>query len=162
MKETERIATLFVDIYNGEPWVDVTLMGTLKNLTAETAAKKVNPSWNSIWEIVKHITSWRENVLQRVQGNITQSPPDNYFTPVRDQSEKAWQDDLKALKNSQQQWIAFLHGINEDDLGKIYPGNSASYYKNIHGIIQHDAYHLGQIVLLAKAVGDEKLIIENL
>ncbi|WP_235811010.1 DUF1572 domain-containing protein [Aequorivita aquimaris] len=38
------------------------------------------------------------------------------------------------------------------DFEKEYPTNKHSYYKHIHGIIQHDAYHLGQIVLLAKMV----------
>ena len=42
--------------------------------------------------------------------------------------------------------------MNEEALDEIYPNNNASYYKNIHGIIQNDAYHLGQIVLLWKAV----------
>ena len=35
---------------------------------------------------------------------------------------------------------------------KVYPNNGMSYYEHIQGIIQHDAYHLGQIVLLAKTV----------
>jgi uncharacterized damage-inducible protein DinB len=149
MTETKRITELFEEIYNGDPWIGESLMGTLENISVETAAKKIGP-WNSIWEIVNHIISWRENVLQRVQGSVINSPADNYFTPVSDQSEKAWQNTLQDLKNSQEKWIGFLPEMNEADLEKIYPNNNASYYNNIHGIIQHDAYHLGQIVLLAK------------
>ncbi len=33
---------------------------------------------------------------------------------------------------------------------KIYPPEGQTYYEHIHGNIQHDAYHLGQIVMLAK------------
>ena len=29
-----------------------------------------------------------------------------------------------------------------------------SWYRNIHGIIEHAHYHLGQIVLLKKLIGD--------
>ncbi|MCW3094171.1 MAG: hypothetical protein JWP81_5240 [Ferruginibacter sp.] len=150
MNETERITELFEDIYDGDSWIGVSLVETLQNISAEKAAKKVALQWNTIWEIVNHVISWRDNVLQRVKGMITQSPADNYFTPVKDQSEKAWQDTLSALKNSQQQWITFLQKMPGEDLEKIYKNNNASYYKNIHGILQHDAYHLGQIVLLAK------------
>ena len=42
--------------------------------------------------------------------------------------------------------------FDESDFDKIYPSNKMSYYEHIHGIIQHDAYHLGQIVLLTKLV----------
>ena len=42
--------------------------------------------------------------------------------------------------------------MNEDALDNLYPDNNPKYCKNIHGFIQHDAYHLGQIVLLRKAV----------
>ena len=42
--------------------------------------------------------------------------------------------------------------MNEDALDNMYPHNNASYYKNLLGFNQHDAYHLGQIVLLKKAV----------
>ncbi|MEO6732623.1 MAG: DinB family protein [Ferruginibacter sp.] len=150
MKETNRIEELIEDIYDGEPWLDVTLAGTLKNISASDAAKKVALHWNSIWEIVVHIIAWRQTQLKRVQGNFIPSPPDNYFEPVQDQSELAWQNMLKQLKDSQQQWLDFLQKMNDDDLNKTYAGNHASYYKNIHGLIQHDAYHLGQIVLLAK------------
>lgn len=149
MKETERISELFEKIYHGDSWIGETLMGTLETISAETAAKKTNP-WNSIWEITNHIISWRENVLQRVQGSIKNAPPDNYFTAVKYQSEQAWQNTLQNLKNSQENWIGFLKKMNEADLEKIYPDNNASYYHNIQGIVQHDAYHLGQIILLAK------------
>ena len=40
---------------------------------------------------------------------------------------------------------------SEKDFEKIYPGNQLNYYEHIHGIIHHDIYHLGQIVLLAKS-----------
>jgi uncharacterized damage-inducible protein DinB len=151
MKETQRISELFEDMYNGESWIGVSLLDTLQNIPAATAARKEAP-WNSIWEIVNHVISWRENVIKRVQGNTVTSPENNYFEPVTDQSDAAWKKTLAALKESQDKWTEFLRQMDDGDLDIHYPGNNASYYKNIHGIVQHDAYHLGQIVLLAKKV----------
>lgn len=152
MKETKRITKLFEDLYNGNPWIDVTIMGTLKNITPEQASKKMAPGRNSIWQIVNHIISWRENVLLRVKGNELVTPNNNYFMEIADISETAWQKALDQLKNSQHQWIAFLKTFDEAQFEKIYPKNRMSYYEHIHGIIQHDAYHLGQIVLLSKLI----------
>jgi uncharacterized damage-inducible protein DinB len=152
MKETQQITKLFEDLYDGDPWIDVTILGVLKNVSPQQAAKKIAPGRNSIWQIVNHIISWRENVLLRVQGNVINTPNNNYFIEIADISETAWQQSLERLQNSQQQWITFLKHFDESDFDKIYPSNKMSYYEHIHGIIQHDAYHLGQIVLLTKLV----------
>jgi len=152
MKEIKRITKQLDDIYHGSPWIDVNLMDTLKNIPAAHAAKKVAPQWNTIWEIVNHLISWRLNVLQRIQDKVLASPSDNYFGPVRDMSEEAWQNTLKKLEDSQVQWRSVLKKFKKKDLEKSYPTNGMSYYDQIQGIVQHDAYHLGQIVLLAKAV----------
>ncbi|HUZ58560.1 MAG TPA: DinB family protein [Hanamia sp.] len=152
MKETKRITKLFEDQYNGNPWIDVTIMGALRNITSEQASKKIAPGRNSIWQIVNHIISWRENVLLRVQGNIITTPNNNYFSEIADTSETAWQKALERLENSQHQWVAFLKTFDETRFEKIYPKNRMSYYEHIHGILQHDAYHLGQIVLLSKLI----------
>ena len=152
MKETERIAKLFEDLYNSTPWIDVNLLGTLKRISAKQASKKISPNWNSIWEITNHIISWRENVLERVQGRVLQTPADNYFSEIRETTENDWKETLKKLEDSQQQWLQVLKDFNEDNFSKIYPNNQMTYYEHIHGILQHDAYHLGQIVLLAKVV----------
>ena len=152
MRETKRITKLLVDIYNGSPWIDVNLSGTLKHITAGVAARKISPQWNSIWEIVNHLISWRLNVLQRVQDNVIATPANNYFSPIEDVSEAAWQETMKKLGDSQQQWMQLLKKFKKKDLEKNYPANGMSYYEHIQGIVQHDAYHLGQIVLLAKGL----------
>lgn len=152
MKEIKRITKLLDDIYEGSPWIDVNLTATLKKLSAVQAAKKVAPQWNTIWEIVNHLINWRLNVLQRIQDKTIASPADNYFAPVSDISEKAWLNTLDKLEDSQEQWRLVLKKFKKKDLEKTYPTNGMSYYDHIQGIVQHDAYHLGQIVLLAKVV----------
>lgn len=150
MKETARSIKLFKDLYNGHPWIDVNIVGVLTQINALQASKKIFPNCNSIWEIINHLISWRINVLQRVHGKIMQAPEDNYFNPIEDTSENAWSETLNKLEKSQHQWVDFLKEFKEEDFDKNYPGNNMTYYEHIHGIIQHDAYHLGQIVLLAK------------
>jgi hypothetical protein len=55
------------------------------------------------------------------------------------------------LDDSQQARNNFLGEFDEANFEKPYPPHNLTYYQHIHGILQHDAYHLGQIVLLAKA-----------
>ena len=152
MKSTKRLSKLFTDLYNGDPWLGVTIMDTLKDISPAQACKKIAPERNSIWQIINHMISWRENVLLRVQGNQISSPNNNYITDITDTSQKAWKETLARLENSQQQWISFLQDFDKKSFDTIYAPNGMSYYEHINGILQHDAYHLGQIVLLSKLV----------
>lgn len=150
LMEKDRIIKMFTDLYNGKPWLDVTILGKLKGISAGKASAKVLPGWNSVWQIVNHLTNWRLEVLARMQGQTTVSPENNYFAPIGDKSEAAWKAALIRLDQSQSQWIEFLKSFNEEEFAKIYPDNNFTYYEHIHGILQHDAYHLGQIALLVK------------
>jgi uncharacterized damage-inducible protein DinB len=150
MKEPLRLKKTFSNLYNGDPWLDVTLVGTLQAISVEQASKKPAPGVNSIWEITNHLINWRQTVLERVHGTVIPSPEHNYFQPVEDTSEKAWKETLVRLSESEEAWESFLEKINEKGLNEVYPANDHTYYDHIIGIIQHDAYHLGQIVLLAK------------
>jgi len=152
MKETARIAKLFEDLYDGSPWIGVNILPNLQKLTSKQAARRIYSNWNSIWEITNHLISWRENVLQRMQGKIIKSPSHNYIVPVEDTSPMAWQLTLERLHTSQEAWISFLKKFNTGDFEKIYPPNNLTYYEHIQGILQHDAYHLGQIVIMSKRV----------
>jgi uncharacterized damage-inducible protein DinB len=151
MKASQRISGLFTNLYQGEPWIDVTLVDTLQHIPYQKAAEKYR-NCNSIWEITNHIVAWRENVLQRVQGKVINTPNHNYFESIPDVSESAWQATLQNLAQSQKQWVTFLENFDEKEFDALYPNNGLNYYEHIHGIIQHDAYHLGQIAILSKLI----------
>ncbi|KUJ61344.1 hypothetical protein AR687_12925 [Flavobacteriaceae bacterium CRH] len=150
MSESKRVSNLYQSIYNGNPWLEVTLADTLKDVTAAQAIKKVNPNLNTIWEIVNHLIQWRRNILRRVQGEIITTPDHNYFVPILDSSEPAWEQSLQSLAKSQELWSTFLSDFDDAGFDKIDPNNNHNFYEDIHGIIQHDVYHLGQIVILKK------------
>lgn len=152
MEKNTQLGKLFTNLYNGSPWLGVNLVETLSQISAEKAAKKIHPDRNSIWEITNHLISWRLNVLERVRGKSMVTPGHNYILPIGDASENAWKNTLKQLENSQHQWLDFLKTCDEKDFKKIYANNQMTYYEHIHGILQHDAYHLGQIVILVKMV----------
>src|SRR5262245_46436329 len=108
MKESEQLSKQFTDLYNGTPWIDVTITATLDEISAKEAATKVFPHFNSIWEIVNHMIRWRETVLKRMQGEEIESPEDNYFSYIPDRSENAWQQTKDSLRETQEHWLKAL------------------------------------------------------
>lgn len=150
--ESKRIAGLFSDWYHDDPWTFVRMKDILEDISAEQAAKKPIKTANSIWQIVQHCISWRENVLQKMQGANFTSPEDNYLSPPTDTSEEAWQDLLMRLEENEIQWQEFLDALDDDQLDTPYAPAKDQYtwYEVIHGLLHHDNYHFGQIVMLKK------------
>ena len=56
------------------------------------------------------------------------------------------------MEKTQSDWTGFLQKMKKEELEKMYASNGMTYYEHINGILQHDSYHLGQIVLLSKLV----------
>ena len=57
------------------------------------------------------------------------------------------------LSLSQEELITELEKRQEDEfLDEIVPGRAYDYYTMLHGIIQHDLYHCGQIAILKKVM----------
>lgn len=152
MKETDRILKSFEDLFSGDPWLDVNLMDTIDGIPARQASRRIAPGRNTIREILHHVVQWRMTVLQRIQGEEVSSPDHNYLLPIEDSSEAGWEETIDQLKRSQEKWTYFLRTWDQKEFDTVYPGNKMTYYEHVQGILQHDSYHLGQVVLLSKLV----------
>ena len=148
MKENQRLSKLLQDHFNGDPWIDVQILDSLKGLTAKDAAREIH-GLNSIWQIVQHMACSRETILERLSGKNLPAPAHNYFMAIEDTSAKAWEDAIRKLEASQKKWLGYLSAEIPDPDGKPVAG-AYSRYELIQGILQHDAYHLGQIILIRK------------
>lgn len=159
MKETARIAKLFSDWYDGRPWTEIRLTNILQDITAEQAAGKLIKDTNTIWQLVQHCLGWRENVLQKLQGAQFVSPGDNYLSDPADVSQQAWNDLLNRLRQNENDWQIFLQNVTEEFLNEGYKpsDNKFTNYEVIHGILHHDNYHFGQILILKKLLAERNV-----
>lgn len=154
MSEVKHLKKLFADLYDGVPWTEVKLTTILTDITSEQAAKKIIPEANSIWQLVQHCVGWRDNVLRKLQGEIFNSPEHNYLLPPDNVSPQAWQHLLSRLEQSEKNWEQFLEQLDDNKLHEPYLPSKGKFtiYEVIHGILHHDNYHFGQIVMLKKLV----------
>jgi uncharacterized damage-inducible protein DinB len=145
--ENQRIADLLEKSFHGPAWHGPHVMEVLSSITASLATQKVSAS-HSIIELVMHMTAWRDFVTKRLLGNndFEVSEAEN-FPKGTD-----WAAALNTLQQSQSELLKALNSFPEEKLVKIVPTRTYDFYTLLHGIIQHDIYHLGQIVLLKKAV----------
>lgn len=149
MTHNNRLKKLFEDHYNGHPWLDVTILDTIHDITAIEAATQIN-GLNSIWQILKHMLEWRKTNLKRVNGKILSAPSNNFIFEILDPSENAWKKLKSDFNTSQIEWLLFIQDFDAKKFDIVYEANQHTYYEHIQGVLQHDVYHLGQIVLIKK------------
>jgi uncharacterized damage-inducible protein DinB len=154
MLEKQRLVKLFKDHYNGNPWLDVNISHTLADITSVEAAINYH-GLNSIWQITKHLIEWRKANMKRASGIIQHAPSHNFIYAIVDTSDKAWNKLKSDFDKVHLEFIDWLHNYNTNSFDKIYEPNQHTYYEHIQGVLQHDAYHLGQIVILKRLIRSE-------
>jgi uncharacterized damage-inducible protein DinB len=112
---------------------------------------------HSLWEIVLHMAGWTGEVRQRLRGGEPGLPPDGDWPP-QGEGDEAWERALQALREAHEGLMAEV-GTSaaerwDETVGSLDSplGTGVSLREMIHGIVQHDAYHAGQIVILKKAL----------
>jgi uncharacterized damage-inducible protein DinB len=149
MQERERLIKLFNDHYDGSPWLDVSIADQVDSVSHAMAKKKIG-NCNSIWQLVYHMMHWRLQNMKRISGKIAPAPDHNFIVDIQDTSAQAWEQLRVDFSKTHEDFVQFLSQYDEGDYDKIYTPNGHTYYEHIQGILIHDAYHLGQIVLLIK------------
>lgn len=147
--------------FDGEAWHGRSLKTILTGVTAQQAARRRVAGAHTIWELVLHITGWKREVAQRLRGKAAGDPESGDW-PVRARTTSAaWRAARADLARAQQELIAAVQDLPPRRLHKPVKdfrndahGAGMTAYQTIYGIIQHDAYHAGQIAMLkAKRVG---------
>ena len=151
MDEIKRIDDQLRRAFEGHAWHGPALRELLADVTAEQATARPIPGAHSIWEIALHIAAWHEGVRRRVEGERVELSPEEDWPPVASTSEAAWQDALAVLERTHTELRRTVSRLADARLQEMVVGKDHSVYVMLHGLIQHDLYHAGQIALLKKA-----------
>ena len=156
MTEIERIIDELQREHSGEPWHGSPLRQILKGTTAAGGAARPVPHGHSIWELVLHMTGWKNEVRKRLSGAPASDPDGGDWPETGEPSEERWRQALAALERAHTELVSEIRRFPEAKLAEPHndpraPGSKGvSYYVLLHGIVQHDVYHAGQIALLKK------------
>ncbi len=154
MHEVKRIGSQLKRAFEGQAWHGPSLRELLADVTPEQAAARPFPKTHSIWELVLHIEAWTRTVTQCLEGQIMpeQLPMVEDWPQVETASVTAWRGALAKLESGQRQLRNALRHLTDENMEQIVPGRAYSFYFMLHGTIQHNLYHAGQIALLKKAL----------
>ena len=160
MSEAFRLLDQFKRAHDGDPWHGSPVKAILEGVTHEQAARRPPNGAHSIWELVLHMTGWRNEVARRATGAPAAEPAAGDYPAVGEPTAARWKAALAALDASHANLAKVVRGMSDDQLLKPTNdprnrplGTGCSYYELLHGIVQHDAYHAGQIAILKKVLG---------
>lgn len=149
MNESEKIAALFEAFYDGECWIGLNFKQAIKGVDEMLAAKKKEVPVNSIWQLVNHIIYWRKTVIIRLQGVLDNPPMSDFYQPEKT-DHQSWKETLLQFQEVQNELVKTIRAFPPAQLDKASPKRAQTYYQLLIGCLQHDGYHMGQIILLKK------------
>lgn len=153
MSETTRIANLLTRAFEGGAWHGPSIEELLTDVTVDAAARRPIPGAHTIWEIVLHVTAWQRAVLRRLLGeSVRELPEELDWPPVPDTSEAAWRRAVAHLEETYKELRNVIRSLPPERLDQslVGAGREWTVYLTLHGIIQHNLYHAGQIAILKK------------
>jgi len=152
MSEIHRILDQMDRVFSGDAWHGPSLMSVLDGISAEDASKHPIRGAHSIWELVHHIGAWNTISQHRLAGEVVEITAERDWPPVWEVNDTAWKRALENLVESRRRLRDSVKGLSDEELERKAAGPDYSCYQVLHGVLQHDLYHAGQIVMLKKAL----------
>ena len=155
MTAIERIEEGLSRSFEGTAWHGPAVMPLLADVTAATAAARPIAGAHSIWELVLHMAVWKRVVRRRLGGErINNLPPHEDWPPVTEVTEEGWRRAVEDLRRSHRELTQEVARLRNERLDEPLVGEATTTYSvsaTLHGIIEHDLYHAGQIAILKRA-----------
>ncbi len=154
MTEIERITDQLERAFRGEAWHGPSVRQILSGVNYATANTLPMKGVHTIWEIVLHMIVWMRLTVRALDGEsmAANPPPDQDWPEVEEANEDAWAETLDELVEIHNTLSDKVSNLTDDDLIKFVPGRDFTWYFLIHGIVQHNLYHAGQIAIIKSSL----------
>lgn len=142
---------------SGDPWFGSSATAVLAGVDAATAMTVPDGEPHSIWQHVLHMRTWARHMTYRVAGGPPAEPADGDWPTVEGGDEDAWAAAIETLVAAHEELASTVETASIewlDETGPATPvdgdGAPITLRRAVLGVPQHDAYHLGQIVVLKR------------
>lgn len=156
MTTGEKLEQELDKILSGQPWYGRPIYDILADVTFETAFEKPVNGAHSIAEVLLHMASWTEEVIDRLNGMSANTPVSGDWPAPGSPDEEKWKRWINDYKLMNVNLAVIIRDFPDEKW--IFPiideRGSEPVVTNeelVAGSIQHQIYHSAQIALLNKA-----------
>ena len=148
MRAIERILDQLNRAYGGEAWHGPALRELLEDVTEDEATAHPIADVHSMIEIVAHLRATMDMVSTRLAGTPRELTTEEDWSDV---TKTSWAAALQELDHAESRVCDAVARLTPEDLDRTVVGKSYTVYVMVHGVVQHNLYHAGQIAMLEKA-----------
>ncbi|HEY4324434.1 MAG TPA: DinB family protein [Mucilaginibacter sp.] len=157
MTISEELKQELEKVLSGAAWYGTPVYTIIEQVSFEAAYEKPAGSLHNIAEIVLHMVSWTEEVIDRMNEMQAQMPSSGDWPDPGKPDEQKWQNYVNDLKLVNVNLLGVIQNFPEekwDDLINDDRGSEpvTTYKELINGFIQHQVYHAGQISILNRII----------
>lgn len=154
MNDQSRIRELLLEQLSGRN-AHVDFEKSVDGLSMNDLGEKPDNFPHTIWELVEHIRIAQHDIVAFSQNPDYESPdwPEGYW-PESDKpaDREAWLDSLAAVKRDHHEMVDLIKDKSNDLLAPLEHGDGQTLFREAMLIVDHNAYHIGQIVQMRKAM----------
>jgi uncharacterized damage-inducible protein DinB len=142
----------FLDWHDAHADFDAAVDGVPANWRGATAAGLPH----SLWQLLEHLRLAQEDILDFCVNAAYRERawPDDYWPPTpAPPSDAAWDDSIAAYRRDRGAMQQLARDSTIDLFAKIPHGSGQTYIREILLVADHASYHIGQMVLVRRALG---------
>ncbi len=128
----------------------------VKGLPVELQGKVPKGAEHSPWQLLEHLRLAQWDILDFSRNPKYKSMkwPDDYWPKEKAPAdEKAWDKSVRAFKKDLKELVALVEDGKTDLFAKIPHGDGQTILREALLVADHNAYHVGQLVLVRKMLG---------
>ncbi|MGA2170003.1 MAG: DinB family protein [Terracidiphilus sp.] len=128
----------------------------VKNLPADLRGKRPRGAEHSPWEILEHMRIAQWDILEFSRDPNHKSPefPGGYWPATQaPPDEKAWDKSVRAFRKDLRDLCDLVAAESTDLFARIPHGDGQTILREALLTADHNAYHLGQLVLVRRLLG---------
>lgn len=140
------------DLLHGPLWLDEHFDKKLNSISAEEAFVNPIPGLHSVAELLSHLNVWLRACMDRMTGienNLKDNSPDDWKSNARLKAD-GWEVLKEEFFDLHDELIRLIETSDDAFFEQTYHGSAFTYSDIMHGLIHHNAYHLGQMGLTIK------------
>lgn len=139
-------------------WQDAhaTFDDAVKDIPPEARGRVPEHLPYSAWQLLEHLRITQKDILDFcVDPDYEEMKwPDDYWpSSAAPSSDKVWADSISAFNEDRKKLQALAADTSVDLEAKIPHGSGQTYLRELVLVIDHTAYHVGQLVLLRRLLG---------
>lgn len=156
MKDQTRLRELILEQLTGRN-AHVDFDRSIQSLNIKEIGIRPEKLPHSIWELVEHIRIAQHDIVAFSRNPEYQSPswPDEYWPSSQEPAgRKEWEQTVDAVHKDHQVMVELIKDPGNDLLKPLEHGDGQTLFREAMLIVDHNAYHIGQIVQVRKYLGN--------